>query len=149
LRQIAAVADAGHIGGQGVKPNVEDVLAFAGNRDAPLDRSPRDRKIAQPAADERSHLIAARLGLDELGVLSIEFQQAVFESRELEEEVFLGDRLRRAAAVGAGTAGAGLGHVELAVDAIRTLVLPLIDVAVLATAIEKHLDRAVMLRVGG
>ena len=56
--------DGALVGRQRVEPDVEDMVAFDRQRDAPLDRGPADRKIASgPAARTRAlHCAASRAG---------------------------------------------------------------------------------------
>ena len=96
--QIVAF-DGALVRGERVEPDVEDMVAFDRQRDAPLDRGPADRKIAQSLPHEREHFIAPRLGQDELRVLLVESQQFILKGRQLEEVVLFGDRLGRTAAI--------------------------------------------------
>ena len=62
---------------QGIHPHIHGVLGVEGHGDAPLDRGTGHAGILQALLDEGDHLVLAALGLDELGVLLVELQQAV------------------------------------------------------------------------
>ncbi len=64
--------DGAHISGQGVEPDIEDVLGFVGNGNAPFDGRPGDGEILQALLDEGDDFVAAGLGLDEIGLLLVE-----------------------------------------------------------------------------
>ena len=123
-----------HVGDQRVEPDVEDVRCLRPARGMPhLMVVRRDGEIVQALpCTKRDHFVAARLGLDEIGLRLVELEQPVLEGRELEEVVLLGDGLGGAAAVGAGIAGLGVVDVEFVEDAVLAGVGALVDVAVLA-----------------
>src|SRR5882762_10176404 len=81
-------------------------------------------------------------------MLLIMLEQAFRKGRELEEIVFLGDRLRRPSAVRAGIAGLGLVYVQLIKDAILAGVIAFIDIAVLQAALEQPLHGLVVPWIG-
>ena len=132
-----------------VEPDVEDVRRFAFHRNAPLDICAGDRKIGQALAHEGQHFVAARFGLDEIGLRFVKLQQSVGKRGELEEEVLFGDGLGGPAAIRARVAGLGFVDVEVVEDAVLAGVRTLVDVAVLAAALEQIVDHAGVLRVGG
>ena len=107
-------ADTGQVVGQGVDPDVHDVLGMVGNRHAPVERGARDRQVPQAPRDEADHLVAPDVGSDEVGVGLVVREQPVGVFRQLEEVgLFLGP----------GDRGAGLDRVAHAVVADLRLVL--------------------------
>ncbi len=48
---VAAVADGGHVVGEGVEPDVDDVLGVAGDGDAPLEAGAGDGEVVEGAGD--------------------------------------------------------------------------------------------------
>ena len=93
---VAAVPDRGAVVDERVEPHVRDVRGVPRQRDAPRDRGAADREVAQPLLDDPEHLAALPGRLDRLGMLGVVGEEAVLESRELEEVVLLGDPLDRA-----------------------------------------------------
>src|SRR5579885_2340387 len=78
------------------------VFALSRNRrngNAPLECSAADGKIAQAAADEIDHFIAAALRANEAGMLIVILKQAFLKSRELEKIVLFRDGFRRPSAL--------------------------------------------------
>src|SRR5262249_41476326 len=134
---------------QRIEPDIEDVIAFDRQRDAPFDRGAADGEILQALLDEADYFIAARSGLDPLGIVLVELQQAVREGGELEEVILFGDRFGRAATIRAGIAGLGVIHVELVIDAVLTRIASLVDITVVEALLEEPLDGLMMPRIGG
>src|ERR1700684_3326014 len=102
---VLRATDGAEICSESVEPDIENMRLLAGNGNAPADRSARDAEIAQATFDEGEDFIAARFGLNEVGILSVEIEQDVLKRRELEEIVVFGDGLGRASALGARLAG--------------------------------------------
>ena len=102
LRLVGAVAEAGDVVGERIHPDVDDVLFVTGNGDAPGEAGATNGKIFEAAADEGDDFVAARLGLDEIGVGLVVLQKRALEGGELEKVVLFRDGLGDAAAVGAG-----------------------------------------------
>ena len=68
--------DRAHVVDQRIEPDVEDVVAFHRQRNAPLDRGAADGEIVQALLHEREHFIAARFRQDEVGLLFVELAAA-------------------------------------------------------------------------
>ena len=129
---IVAVAQRGDIVAQGVHPDVHGVLGVEGDGDAPLDRGAGDAGVLQALLDEGDHLVLAALGLDELGVLLVQLEQAVGVLAGAEEVGFLVGVVDLAAAVGAlAVHQLAVGPEALAGFAVVAHILALIDVALL------------------
>src|SRR5258707_2495515 len=90
---ILRAADSAEIRGQRIEPDVKNVRLFAGNGNAPANRSTSDAQIAQAAFDEAENFIAARFRLDEFRMLGVPIEQRFLKSRKLEEIVCLSDGL--------------------------------------------------------
>ena len=129
---LVAVAQRGDIVAQGVHPHIHGVLGVKGDRDAPLDRGTGHTGVLQALLDEGDHLVLAALGLDELGVLLVELQQAVSILAGLEEIGFLVGIVDLTAAVRAlAVHQLAVGPEALAGLAVVADVLALVDVALL------------------
>ena len=48
---VAAVADGGHVVGEGVEPDVDDVLFVAGDGDAPVEAAAGDGEVFEGSGD--------------------------------------------------------------------------------------------------
>ena len=59
------------VGHQRVEPDVEDVIAFYRDRDAPFDGGPADRKIIETLLHKGDHFVAPRFGLYEVRLLLV------------------------------------------------------------------------------
>ena len=129
---VVAVAKCGDIVAQGVHPDVHGVLGVEGDGDAPLDRGAGDAGVLQALLDEGDHLVLAALGLDELGVLLVQLEQAVGVLAGAEEVGFLVGVVDLAAAVGAlAVHQLAVGPEALAGLAVVAHILALVDVALL------------------
>ena len=147
---LVAVAQGGDIVAQGVHPDVHGVLGVEGDGDAPLDGGAGDAGVLQALLDEGDHLVLAALGLDELGVLLVELQQAVGVLAGLEEVGFLVGVVHLAAAVGAlAVHQLAVGPEALAGLAVVADVLALVDVALLVELGEDLLAGLHVVVVGG
>ena len=69
-----------HVRDQRVEPDVEDVIAFDRHRDAPLDVVRLMERSLSRLLHERDHFVAARLGLDEVGILFVQLEQLLLEA---------------------------------------------------------------------
>src|SRR5476649_2177185 len=138
-----------HVADEGVEPDVEHVLALHRKRDAPVQRSTADGKVVEAGANEREDFVAARVGLDEIGLRFVEFDQFTGEGGELEEVVFLGDGFGGPGAIKTRIAGLGVVDVELVGHAVLAGVTALVDKPVVHAALEEPLHHFVMARVGG
>ncbi len=65
-------ADAGDVVGQGVEPDIHDMLGIVRDLDAPVECGPRNRQISQSAFDEADNFVPARVGADEIRLSGIE-----------------------------------------------------------------------------
>ena len=139
------VVHGAHIGRERVEPHVEDVFLVAGHRNTPFDRRAADGKILQPSLHEGQHLIAARLGKNEVRLRFVKVQQAVLKRRETEIVVLFGHGLGGPSAIGARIAGLGVGDVELVGHAILAGVRSFVDVPVRQAPLEQILHHG---RVG-
>ncbi len=127
---VRAVAERGDIVGERVDPDVNHVLGVERHRDAPRETRARDAQVLQPLVDELDHLVLAAFGLDEIGPVPIQLEQAVGIVGEAEEIGLLADHLDLAAAVRASAVfQLRLSPEGLAGRAVPALVLALIDVA--------------------
>src|ERR1700733_2165447 len=84
LEFIIAITNPRHISRERVVPDVDDVLFVAGPRNAPLNRSPADGKVAQAAAYERHHFVASRFGLNKIRLRFVELTEASRKFSKLE-----------------------------------------------------------------
>ena len=164
LLGVVAVAGGGDVVEQGVEPHVGHVLGVEGQRDAPVEGGAGDGEVLQAAFHEAHDLVAANLGLDEVGVGGVEVEQRLLELGELEEPALLLDALERALAVGAqghgglvvvallvgvGVAHVGLGEEGLLGHAVPALVGALVNVALLAQDLPEVLDGLDVAVLGG
>src|ERR1035438_6751799 len=85
--------DGGYVIGERVEPDIEDVRRFPFDWNTPLDVCAGNRKIRKPLAHERQDFVAARFGLDEIGLRLIKLEQSIGKGGELKEEVLLSDGL--------------------------------------------------------
>ena len=85
------VADAGHVAGERVVPDVENVLGIAGPGDAPFDGFAADRDVFEAAFHEAADFVEAEIRLNEIRLGAIQLEQAILIARQLEEIIFLGN----------------------------------------------------------
>ena len=149
-QMVAAEPDRRDVVHERVVPDVEDVSRIPGDGYAPVDRGPRDRDVLQPALQDPERLVAAGLGVDRARVLVVPLEELVGEAAQREEPVVLGEpfdgRLMHRAPL--ALEQVVLGVVRLATDAVPTLVLTLVEVAVVEDGLHEPLDRAVMTLLG-
>ena len=147
---VVAVAQCGDIVAQGVHPHIHGVLGVEGHGDAPLHGGAGHAGVLQALLDEGDHLVLAALGLDELGVLLVELQQAVGVLAGLEEVGFLVGIVDFAAAVRAlAVHQLAVGPEALAGLAVVADVLALVDIALLVELGEDLLAGLHVVVVGG
>ena len=147
---FVTVAQRGDIVAQGIHPHIHGVLGVEGHGDAPLDRGTGHAGILQALLDEGDHLVLAALGLDELGVLLVELQQAVSVLAGLEEVGLLVGIVDLAAAVRAlAVHQLAVRPEALAGLAVVADVLALVDIALLVQLGEDLLAAFHMVVVGG
>ena len=147
---LVAVAQCRDIVAQSIDPDVHGVLGVEGHGDAPLDRGTGHAGILQALLDEGDHLVLAALGLDELGVLLVELQQAVSVLAGLEEVGFLVGIVDFAAAVRAlAVHQLAVGPEALAGLAVVADVLALVDIALLVQLGEDLLAAFHVVIIGG
>src|ERR1700722_16455687 len=82
-------ADAGDVVGQGIDPNIHDVLGGARYLDAPIERGSRNRQIPQAAFDEADDFVLARVGTDEIRLALVQRQELVLVGGQFEEIALL------------------------------------------------------------
>ena len=153
---LVAVADAREVGQQGVGPHVGHVAFVEGQRHAPVEGGTADGQVLQTALHEGDHLVLARFGADEVGVLLVELQQRLLKLGELEEPVLLAaGLLHRAMAIGAHQLAVlvllevGLGVIGFLVHAVPALVAALIAPALIEQVLPELLHGAGVARLGG
>ena len=167
--RVVGEARAGDVVDERVVPDVDHarlgiprpVLALRGlavlgdrERDAPRGAGAADREVLEPLADEAEHLVAAVLGLHEVGVLLEVALEPLLVGRQAEEPVALGQPLERhVGVVGAAAAVRRLEQVrrrlEALVRAVPALVRAEVDVAVRVRPADHLLGRPVVVGVGG
>ena len=138
-----AIAERGDIVCQRVYPDIDDMLGVECDRDAPFERGARHAQILKPRLDEVvDHLVHAALRLHKLGVVLIELEDAVAESRQLEKVSFLLCVGNFAPAVGA------LAIDQLAVRperfarrAVFALIGTFVNIAFIVQVLKDFLDR--------
>src|SRR5258705_1802853 len=94
---VVGTPDGAEVGGEGVKPNVDNVRLLAGNGNTPADRSASDAEIFQAAFDESEDFVFATFGLNEIGILFVEIEQRLLKHGKFEEIVLFGERFGGAA----------------------------------------------------
>ena len=67
-------ADAGNVVGQGVDPDIHDVLGIAGHLDAPVEGGSRNRQVPQAAFDEAHDFVLARIRSDEIRLRLVQLE---------------------------------------------------------------------------
>src|SRR5579864_9431719 len=122
---------------------------FARHGNAPANRGARDGKILQPALHKTQNFVSPALGTNEVGISGVKIKQLLLKSGKLEKIIFFGDGLRRASAIGAGIARAGIHDVGIVVHAILPGVMSFLNVAIFSAAFEEPLHRPVMSLIGG
>ena len=141
-----SVAHTRQIRSQRVVPNVKHLLGIARPGHAPLDPLATDGNVAQAALDEAGHLVAPEVRLHEVRVVLVVLEQPVLKRRQLEEIVPFADQLARPPADRTIGGLGAVGNVELAVNAVPTFIMPLVDVPGLLGALEHALHRNGMVR---
>ena len=147
---FVAVAQCGDIVAQGVHPDVHGVLGVKRHRNAPLDRGTGNAGVLQALLDEGDHLVLAALGLDKLGVLLVELQQAVGVLAGLEEVGLFVGIVHLAAAVRAlAIHQLAVGPEAFAGLAVMADVFALVDIALFVQLGEDLLAAFHMVIIGG
>ena len=147
---VVEVADRREVVRECVEPDVDDVLRVERHGDAPVERGARDAQILQSLLDEGDHLVAARDGLDEVGMLVDVGEQTIRILAHAEEVRLLGDLLHGAVAVGAAAVlvELQLRPVALARRAVEPSVRTLVNVALIVDALEDVLHELIVARLG-
>ncbi len=145
---ILRATDGAEIRRERVEPDVKHVWFFAGNGNAPTNRSARDAQVAEAALDEAENFVAARFGLNEIRMFGVPIEERLLECGELEVEIGFGDGFRGTATVGAVLAGLYV-DVGVVVDAVLPGVMTGIDETVVAALFEKPLDSVGVFEIGG
>ena len=154
LDDIAVVvkleSDTGGVVEQSVDPDVDYVTVVEVDRNAPLERRARHAEVLKSGLYEVvDHLAAARLGLDEVGVLLDIFEQAILIIAHFEEVGFFVRLFDRTTAVGAFAVDyLRLGEEGFAGDAVPALIRTFVDVALLVQLLEHALNRLFVVVVG-
>src|SRR5579872_5089852 len=123
----ACVTDTRHISGEGVVPDVKDLLGIVRPGNAPLDAFAADGNVVQAAPDEALDLVHAEIRLHEFRILLVVLEQSVLESGKLKEVIVLADQFRRTAAVRAIDGIAAFGNIHLIEDAVASFIATLLD----------------------
>ena len=127
---VARVIQGRDVVGQGVEPDVENVLGIGREGDPPTERGPADAQVPEPGGDEGDDLIAPGLREDEFGVGPVVFEQGALVLGEAEKVALLRDALHRVPLVGAlSVHQLRLGEKGLAPGAVPAFVSPLDDVS--------------------
>ena len=148
---VRVVAEAGDVVGQRVQPHIHDVLGIEPDGDTPGEGGARDAQVLQAGLQEVvDHLVLAREGQDERGVLLVILQQAVGILAHAEEVRLLLGGLHLPPAVGAFAVFELRGGPErLARGAVQPLVGALVDVPLLVQLAEDLLHLLLVVGVGG
>lgn len=140
-RPVVAVADAGDVGQQGVEPDVDGEPLVERHADAPVLAGAGDVDVAQPVVlDQADDLVAARLRLNEVGMLREVLQEPVLKGGQAEEVALLGAVRQRPLMVGTQPVVFGVllvGLELLAAVAVPALVATLVDVAVVVDLLDE------------
>ncbi len=154
LEQLAVlgVVERGDVVAERVDPDVHHLVGIARHGHAPAVTATglaRDGEILQPLVDEREHLLAAVLRLDQHFVTGDQVAQSILVGGEAEEVVLLVDPLRLGAVDRAALVDQLLRLVEaLALDAVEPLVMTGVDVAVGGDHLPQLLRAGRVARVG-
>ena len=92
--------DRADIGGESVKPDVEDVGGVGFDWNSPFDAGAGDGKVGETLFDKGENFIAANFGQHEIRIFFVELEQTVCKCRKFEEIVFFGDFFVRFAGFG-------------------------------------------------
>ena len=121
-----AVAERGQIVGQGVPPDVDDLVGVVRHGHTPATRAggrPGDAEVLESGADECQRLVAPGRRVDAYEIGLEDLENLIFVAGEPEEPVALGDRLGRGEMLGAAAVDQLGGGVELlAAGAVEALV---------------------------
>ena len=101
---FVGIANAGHIGGERIDPNIHDMAGGSRNRHAPIKAGARHAEILQPAFHKTKNLISAAFRANKVGMIAIKLKQWLLIFGQAEEPGFLrcplnGCPLRRKALV--------------------------------------------------
>ena len=151
LLALRLVAEAGDVVGERVQPNVHDVAGIEVDGDAPGEGGARHAQILQAGLQEVvDHLVFAREGQDEVGVLVVVLHEAVCVLAHAEEVRLLLGGVHLSAAVGALAVFELRGRPKgLARGAVHPLVRPFIDIPLLVQLAEDGLHLRLVVGVGG
>ena len=147
---VRAPAEGGDIVGEGVEPDVDDVLFVDRHRNAPVEGGAGDAEIFEPALDEVHHFIAAAFRHDEVWMLVDVFQELILVVAHLEEIAFFREYLCFLAAVRAVVTVDQLqiGEKGFAACAVVAAVGRFVDVAFFVDDLEELLHRFDVVVVG-
>ena len=148
---FAVVAQSGNVVGQGIQPHISHMLRIKGNGNSPVKSSSGYAQILKARQQEIvHHLILSGNRLDELRMFVDILNQPGSVFAHTEEVGLLLGRLHLPAAVGAlAVHQLRLGEEGLAGRAVKSFVIPLIDVSLVVEALENLLNLGLMVLVRG
>ena len=150
LLLVGAVPDRGHVVGEGVEPDVDNVRRVERQGNAPALPGPADGDVLEAALEQPQHLVAPDLGLHEVRVGRVVRQQPVPVAGQAEDVVLLLEPVRFAAVHRAFAVDEVLVLLEgLARDAVPPLVLALVEVAGGGDALDEGRHRHPVALLGG
>ncbi len=91
-REIAAfvwIANAGHIGGERIDPDIHHVAGRVGHGHTPIKAGARNTQILEAAFHKAQHFVAAAFGANEVGIVPVKRQQRLLIFGEAEKPCFL------------------------------------------------------------
>ena len=103
--RLVRQSERGDVVGEGVHPDVENVVGLFGDRNAPLHARPAHAEVAQPLVDHREDLVAPSRRLDQEAIRLDLCPQPVRVGRQTEEEILLLGPLARQLVVGTDVPG--------------------------------------------
>ena len=141
---LRPVPERRHIIRQRIQPHINHVLRIVRHRDAPSKRAAADRKIAQPAAHKRQHLVPPRLRANKIRLLRVQLNQPLLKCRQLEKIILFLHRLRRPPALRARRSRPHRIHIQFVIHAILASVMALVDVARVRNPLPQRLHAALV-----
>src|SRR6202048_4454107 len=147
---LVGESNAGDVVGQGVHPDIHDMVGVAGNLDAPVERGSGNRQVSQSAFDEADDFVLARVGANEVRLTGVERQQLVLIRGQFEEIAFLLDpfdrrALRPASYVVVAQDGFVFGVIGFVAYGIPAGVAVQINIAIVGHPLPNRLAGAMML----
>ena len=102
---VVQIAGRRDIVGQGIEPDVDDVLPVKRHRNPPVERGPGNAEIFETLLNEIDHLVPARNWLDKFRMFFNVLQQPILIFGHTEEIAFLLHHFHRPSAVGTVAVG--------------------------------------------